>query len=277
MYGRIRGVLKYEQSTISFLKFGKGKRLLIAMHGYAENANSFEVLASSLAEEYIVIAIDLPFHGATIWKKKKFTRKDLREIIHLIMKMEGKQQFELMGFSLGGRLVLALLDYFGTELEKLWLIAPDGLENRWVDSVMKVPNIIRNLLYQLVQQPQWIIKFAELLHRWSLITPFVPKFLARELSSASNRDRAFGIWASLDECPVDQMIQLKSKLATRNIPVNLFFGKRDTIIPLHLGKDLKEGMKNLDLYILEGGHNLLNLMLNKYLLKHKIVEKKCPD
>ena len=267
--GRNIEFLDYQQSKISCIKFGKGKQLMIAMHGYGENARSFEVLTTALAKEYLVVAIDLPFHGDTIWREKNFTPEALRDIILLIMEKEGKQHFYLTGFSLGGRLALGLLDYFKEEMRGLWLIAPDGLENRWVDRVMKVPGIIRKLLYRLVQRPQWIIKLAVFLHRMHLVTAFVPKFLRKELSTPAYRERAFGVWSSLDNFRLYRLEQLKSNLIARPIVVELFFGKKDRIIPIHLGQSLSEGADNIVLHNLDGGHYLLNSSLNEYLIKNK--------
>ncbi|MFK8101838.1 MAG: alpha/beta fold hydrolase [Saprospiraceae bacterium] len=267
--GYIKDNLDYQGSTLHFLKFGKGEKLLFALHGYAENAIAFLTLSESLSESYTIIALDLPFHGETTWRSKSFRPEDIQAIIELILVKEKQGSFSLMGYSLGGRLALMMVDHFDSNLQELWLIAPDGLENRWVDRMMKVPSFLRNKLYHWVEQPDWLINFSKLLYRWKLVTGFVPKFLQSELSTPARRDRAFGIWASLDHFHLMPLSKLKSKLIERKLPVKLFFGKKDKIIPAHLGTSLSKGAKHIEFQLLEGGHHFLYASLNKYLLSQQ--------
>ncbi len=267
--GYIKGNLDYQGSKLHFLKFGKGKQLLLALHGYAENAIAFLTLSEALSERYTIIALDLPFHGETIWRSESFAPKDIQAIIELILANEKQDSFALMGYSLGGRLALMMVDHFDSRLQALWLIAPDGLENRWVDRMMKVPRFLRKKLYHWVEQPDWLINFAKRLYRWKLVTGFVPKFLQSELSTPARRDRAFGIWTSLDYFHLVPLPQLKRKLIARELPVKLFFGKKDKIIPAHLGTSLSKGAKHIEFQLLEGGHHFLYASLNKYLLSQQ--------
>src|SRR6476646_10231140 len=121
------------------MRLGSGARPVFCFHGYGEDASSFAFLESHDAGKFSFFAIDLPYHGLTEWNEGyNFTTDDLREIVELIMlenkkaTLEGNDKITLMGFSLGGRMALALYEKMFTSVEELVLLAPDGLKvNFW--------------------------------------------------------------------------------------------------------------------------------------------------
>ena len=126
---------------IHYLKFGHGKKLLFCFHGFGESADSFTVLKSSLEKIYTVIAIDLPLHGMTHWNEKYFDKKNVAEIIEQLMKDFGTEKCSLMGFSMGGKIVLGAMHEMPGRVEEIYLIAPDGLK--------------KNIWYNLSVYPSW--------------------------------------------------------------------------------------------------------------------------
>ncbi len=120
--------LTYKNSSVRYLSFGNGDKLLIALHGFADNgAAMFPILESVLGEQYTVYAIDLPYHQETIWKEKYYSKKDMAALIQMILDKANKTRFELMGYSMGGRIALGLLPLFANQLDRLFLLASDGL------------------------------------------------------------------------------------------------------------------------------------------------------
>ena len=57
----------YRNTAIHYLSMGSGKQILIALHGYGDNAALYKVLLPSLGNRYTIYAIDLPYHGRTRW------------------------------------------------------------------------------------------------------------------------------------------------------------------------------------------------------------------
>src|ERR1700741_969757 len=125
----------YKNSKIHFGVAGSGKHPVFCLHGYGETTDSFKFLESGLPGSFQLIAIDLPFHGNTDWKEGlNFSIFDLVEIIDGILqqqKIEG-QQFSLIGYSMGGRVALHLIQQIPERIKKVVLLAPDGMKvNFW--------------------------------------------------------------------------------------------------------------------------------------------------
>lgn len=268
------GFIKYGKSKVHYIRFGKGEKLLIALHGFSERANSFNALQESLSSVYIVYALDLPFHGQTEWSKETYNQEDISAVFKLILEKENQSQLDLMGYSLGGRIVQKLLFEWKEQIDKVYLIAPDGLKTKGMFNAHLTPVWIRYFLKRLVKNPVWFINLSTRLNKWSLLDRFSSKFVLYHLKTKENRDRLFNTWISLDQF-VLYPHKLKKFLAEHPIPVELYYGTKDKIIPAESGKQLSEGLSHVRLNLLEDGHLLLNEKLNE-MLKRQLQEKQNP-
>jgi pimeloyl-ACP methyl ester carboxylesterase len=256
------GFLNYKTSKVRFIRFGNGEKLLIALHGFGDRANQFLALETALKKDYIVFAIDLPYHGQTQWIGDSFSKKDLLALFDSILKREHKNRFELMGFSFGGRIILASLFDSIKSLDKIYLIAPDGIQTKGIFNALLVPIWFRRLLKRWASKPDFLIKILEKCNKARLLGRFNFNFIKNNIATAKRRDRLFNTWVSLNDFRVDQE-EVRNLLKKHAIPVELYFGKNDTIIPLKAGEKLKNGIPNIRLNVIDQGHLLLNEKLNK--------------
>lgn len=259
------GFIKYEKSTIRYLRFGEGKRLLIALHGFAESADTFKALKESLSPNYLVYAIDLPFHGKTEWSKDVYNLNDISAIFDYILKKENKSKLDLMGYSMGGRIVQKMLFDWIDKVGEIYLIAPDGLKTKGLFSAHRTPLLLRILLKRMVSNPDWMLSFSSRLKSWGLINFFTSSFVSHHLKTKQHRDRLFNTWLSLNDFVIYPQ-KIKRLLKEKSIPVELYFGTKDKIIPASFGKYLSKEMANVNLNLLEEGHLLLGEKLNKLLI-----------
>ncbi|MEI9807284.1 MAG: hypothetical protein WDO16_05030 [Bacteroidota bacterium] len=64
------------------MQFGSGPKTAFCFHGYGEEASSFSFLEKYAGDQYSFFAIDLPFHGQTIWNEGlNCTTSDIMQII----------------------------------------------------------------------------------------------------------------------------------------------------------------------------------------------------
>ena len=105
---------------------GTGKKLLIAFHGFGNNADIFQPLAEAIGSEYTTVSIDLPGHGKTNWSTRYFKKKDLMAIVQGIKNEFGVEQLSLIGYSLGAMFLAKYLNNspLSKPVEALILIAP---------------------------------------------------------------------------------------------------------------------------------------------------------
>src|SRR3954447_11643906 len=120
-------IISYKKSFINVYFFGQGNKKLFCFHGYGEDGSSFVFLKKSLGSEYILIAMDLPFHGKTEWNEGLLISAEdliniISEIIAQINTSEKKDKFSLLGFSLGGRVALHLLQTIPSQIERAVLV-----------------------------------------------------------------------------------------------------------------------------------------------------------
>src|SRR5688572_4037544 len=104
--------ISYKSSQIHYSYSGAGNKILLCFHGYGESEQGFRFLEAYLPADYCILAIDLPFHGQTQWSEGlHFTTTDLLAIVDAIWAARHipALPFTLLGFSMGGRFVLNLL------------------------------------------------------------------------------------------------------------------------------------------------------------------------
>jgi len=268
----IKDYLSFRNSKVHYVSFGEGEELLICFHGFGDRANMFTALRPSLSSRFKVYAIDLPFHGQTEWTQDRFHKQDIITLIQLILKKESKQKFSLMGFSYGGRVVQSLLKDFEGQLNNIFLLAPDGIKTKWMFNTYLVPQWFRYVIRRALKNPEWLIKTLGGLRKVGLISKFVHDFGVNHIITKDRRDRIFCFWLSLNDFKL-QKKKVKQQLKEMKIPIYLFFGKRDEVIPVSAGKWLADGLPNAQLFLLEEGHLLvdreLDGLLNRLLSQQK--------
>lgn len=92
---------------IHHIRRGSGKPLLL-IHGLGSSRNAWSLITFALAAEREVIALDMPGHGDTPAQEDSGTFAGLVRSIDLWLEQEGLAGIDMVGSSLGGRLVLEL-------------------------------------------------------------------------------------------------------------------------------------------------------------------------
>lgn len=255
------GFFEYNNSEVHFIRFGNGEKLLIALHGFGDRASLFSALETGLKNDYTVYAFDLPYHGQTQWQSASFSQKNMLDLFEIVLKKENKKRFELMGFSFGGRIVLSMIFELINKVDKIYLIAPDGIQTKGMFSALVTPVWFRRFLQKLVNQPDTLIKIMEKCQELGLLSSFSFQFIQTNLATPKRRERLFNTWVSLSDFGVD-LKKTKAILKVRAIPVELYFGKSDKIIPPSAGEKLSNGIPNIRLHLIDEGHRLVNERLN---------------
>ena len=220
--------------TIPATRYGNGEKLLIAIHGYDDSQTEMQPLAKTAATEkkYTVYTLNLPYHGdETDWKTDVFSATDCRELIEAIRTREPNlPHFDLIGYSLGGRVVQSVLPLLAQKPRILYLLAPAGApQNPW-HPYLKTPLFYKKMMATLAQNPSWIIQLGKLIRQLKLISSFQLAFAEKQLGDAAYRKKMFFWWQSLHYLPLNYP-QIQDSIAFNKITVHLLFGKKDIVIP----------------------------------------------
>jgi pimeloyl-ACP methyl ester carboxylesterase len=255
----------YKKSRISFYCFGSGPEVAICFHGYGQEAASFAFLEKYADNQYTFYSIDLPYHGKTEWNDGfAFTHTDLSQIIEEILRQNNHKlqtinyKLTLIGFSLGGRAALSFLQANPEKVEKLILLAPDGLKvNFWY--WLSTQTSLGNKFFAFtLKYPGWFFGFLKLLNKLRLVNASIFKFVNYYIGDVTVRRLLYQRWTTLRKLKPDLAL-IKSYIRKENIPVRLIYGKHDRIILSSVGEKFKKGIEEqCTLTIIHSGHQVLH-------------------
>jgi pimeloyl-ACP methyl ester carboxylesterase len=252
--------LTYKSSRIHYQRTGNGRRPLIAFHGYSDSANSFNLLEEYMGNDFTLIAIDLPFHGKTDWKEGlTFRPVDLIEIINAILEDLSlpHSKIHLMGFSMGGRIALSLFQNMPREIDKIILLASDGLHiSKWY--WLATQTWLGNALFRFTAKyPGWFFAMLHTGKKIKLIKHNVYKFSLSSMQEKKLRDDLYTRWTTMRKFTTN-LKKLKSLVLSNKTPVRLIYGEYDHIIFANGAEKFMTGIEQYcKLSILPCGHHVL--------------------
>ena len=256
------GHTQYINSTFHYTIYGDGAEVLIAFHGFSESGRSFASLKSALSARYTIYAFDLPFHGATKWNEPRpFTTSDLEKIISQFTQQHNFEQFAVLGFSMGGKCALHLAQTMPQKITALWLLASDGIKTNKIYNVAVYPSWGRSLFKTTIQHPAWLFAVVNIANKLRLLSPWLKKFTYNHMETKEKRERLYHTWISMAAFNPDISL-VKKQINQHQIPVLLFFGKRDEVIPVAVGEFFAEGLSSCLLTRLERGHYFIDEKIN---------------
>ncbi len=248
-------------TKLHYIRFGSGPRTLIAFHGFADRAELFLNLRDALEDRFTVIAIDLPFHGQSIWAASEFYPEEIRDAVSEILEKEGVNvEFTLMGHSMGGRIILALSPYFKDSIESYIMLSPAGFQGTLSDSKLLFPKFIRKFLKKLTSKPFFIIAIFRLGKFLGIINRGTLNFLKKQFEFPERRKRLFDCWISLYNFPID-LKSFKKNLFEEKTKLHFFYGTQDYITPAKYAKKFITDIPNAELTMVDDGHYFLKAPL----------------
>ena len=254
------GYYPFKNSSIHFIRWGTGPTLLICFHGYGESASSFSFLGEALAHQFTLLAIDLPFHGSTVWNEgNNFQPEDLLSILE--KGVEGLPAagngWWLLGYSMGGRVALSLLEKVPEMVDRLVLIAPDGLKvNGWY--WLATQTSLGNRLFRwTMRHPGWFFFLLRAGNALKLVNPSVLKFTTHYISDQQVRKDLYIRWTTMRGFRPN-LPAIRKNIRARALPVRLLYGRHDRIIRFENGERFRKGLETwCRLMLISSGHQLL--------------------
>lgn len=257
----VPGKITYNQSKIAYQLGGQGHHFLLCFHGYGENASSFGFLEKYLGDHFKILAIDLPFHGETDWMEADLDLSGWNQAVESVLNACGYQagnNLSLMGYSLGGRVVLQYYQDHPNRINKILLLAPDGLKvNFWY--WLSTQTILGNRLFKFtMRHPGIFLYFLRGLNRFKLINSSIYKFVHYYIGNPQVRIDLYRRWTTLRKIKPD-LKRIAVQVKKESIPVILVYGRHDRIILPNRGYRFQEAVgPTCSLHIIESGHQVLH-------------------
>jgi len=261
----VQGLFNYLDFRIAWYRFGTGPRILLCFHGYGEDGTAFGFLEKYIGHQYTVYAVDLPYHGKTEWiDGTDFTNSDLAAIIEGILYQNKPKpetidsKLSLLGFSLGGRMALGFYQLHPERVERMVLLAPDGMKVNfwyWLSTQTKLGN---QFFAFTMKHPGWFFGFLKLLNRMRLINASMFKFVYHYIGDSEVRRLLYTRWTTLRKIKPN-LHRIKSSVQLHSTPLRMLYGKHDRIIVSSAGEKFKKGIeKNCTLTVIPSGHQVLH-------------------
>jgi pimeloyl-ACP methyl ester carboxylesterase len=255
--------ISYRSSQLHYFIWGTGPRVLFAFHGYGETAASFAFIGEAIDADHTLIAIDLPFHGRTEWREGLlFTSAQLYEIMEKIVAGATAgpvaTPWGLFGYSMGGRIALQVAENHPGSIDKLVLLAPDGLKVSiwyWVAT----RTVVGNLLFRWTMRwPGWLFLLLRISHTLRLVNPSIYKFAVHYIDDRTVRNDLYTRWTTMRKFRPDPA-GIAAIIRRRQLPVSLVYGRYDRMIRWERGEQFRRrGIEDCcRLTLLDTGHQLL--------------------
>ena len=254
---------------VAFRKYGAGGRLLIAFHGFSADGAIFRAMGGYLDGGCTLYAIDLPFHGNTQWRADDYRPGQLAAVVRLILAQEGKGRFEAIGHSLGARLWLHLLPFFKGQATCLYLLAPDGLQTRWLYLVEWLPVWWRRLFIHFAQRPGWILALARRLHRLGWVDDFLLRYLNHHLGEAQLRYRLLHTWMAIGHFRLGTK-KVAHLIRQARVPVYVLLGDEDRLVKPESIRRRLDGLDEVSIEEISATHRSICRAAAPYVKNRKV-------
>ena len=240
--------------------------VVIALHGFARPLEDLRVAHQAWPQPHAMVSIHLPHHGGSGPlpgsgpDDRPMEPEAFNRIIDAIISREipnaGKRT--LLGYSIGGRIALALLVNRPEAWHHVVLLAPDGLKQSPFYAITVHTRLGRWAWFWMDRREQWVWKWSDALLKWGLISKHLHGFIYFHSSSHAMRMMVWKGWRGHRACwPGHGAI----KAALAQVPnVDVVFGEYDKIIPVRNANRLRRMTRKLthvSFRTVRSGHNLL--------------------
>lgn len=252
------GFLTYHRSTVHYTYAGRGKPL-VCFHGYGETSSGFRFLEKTCTNDFLIIAIDLPHHGKTVWNDGIVDSKILADIvINILVQLQAAQNdIHLLGFSLGGRMALCVLQEIPEKISKLVLLAPDGLTVNFWYWLSTQTGAGRKLFKLTMMRPGWFLGMLRAGNKARLINQSIYKFVEYYIHDEAVRKELYDRWTALRKCS-PAIAKIRQLVLQHRIVVHLLYGRHDRIIGHKKGERFVKDIPGCRLQVLNCGHQVLH-------------------
>lgn len=249
--------INYLNADLCYSVYGSGDNILLGFHGYGQDGSVFKEM-SSVMKNFTIYTFDLFYHGDSVWRNEHIclTDQSWKEFMDQFLEREQIERFDLIGFSLGCRLVFSMIGSFEDRINKVTLIAPDGISNSIIYSLATLKRGNRSFFSFLLKNSKSVLALLKFSRKLGLIDRETHRIASKELSHEDNRRRLFKTWNVFRDMNIVSGKMINT-LNQGNIEVIFIVAQRDPIIKWNRIKAFYNGLDNRDLIQIRCQHNLL--------------------
>ena len=275
---RLTGILTgfYQHSEnicIHYQKFGSGSKVIIAFHGFSKSSEDYQKYESLLGKDYTIIAPDLFYHGKTQFAAKEvksFTKAQLYEVLSGWIKHLEVDRFSVLGYSMGGRVALFMLEQFPSSIEHLYLLAPDGIKTNFWNWLVTHTSLGKYIYGASIKNPSIVYGISKVGKSLKVLPQKIDKFLDINFGTPGIRLRVYRVWQLYKHIKFKHKDLVKI-IEEHQLPVDIVGGQKDPVIPMKVLADFHRLLPSYcNLHLIKAGHDLFRPHVLDYLKKEVI-------
>ncbi len=245
------------RGRVAFRVFGSGPAVMLAFHGFGQDGTAYASFQEQAGNGFTVYAIDLFLHGESqLIPGPLLTKTDWHQLIMEFLRAQEIDRFSLMGFSLGGRFALTALEAFADRVDRLWLIAPDGITRSFWYGLATQSRAGRWLFRYTLRHLSVLNQAGHALVRVGLLNRTAMRFAERSLATPRQRKLVYDTWTQFRRIQPD-LNRVADRLNTHPITVRFVTGSFDRIVPGPYILPLADRLRQYELTVLKTGHTRL--------------------
>jgi pimeloyl-ACP methyl ester carboxylesterase len=245
----------------------QAKRTLFAFHGFARPLEDMKELAEYWPIEGTLISVHLLHHGASGPSDNEkeddspIPPSTFNKLLVEIAQKEGlsAQQYDLIGYSIGGRIGLTLFNDAPDRWNHITLLAPDGLKQSPFYYLTVHTKLGQLIWFAIDRHAALVIRCNNALLKSGLIPSHLHGFFAFHIVNHEMRMMVWKGWRAHRLCwPTLQ--EITQSIKHWDGRMDIVFGDHDRIIPKSNGKRLQKmnrANKHVHFHSLHSGHGML--------------------
>ncbi len=261
----------FRETKPGYSTSGHGTKILLAFHGFGQDHTAFHNLSQALASEYTIYSFDLFFHGKSEWPfDEQPLEKDFwKAFMEQFLSENNIETFGVLGFSLGAKFALAIVEAFPQKTTGIFLLAPDGIKTNFWYSLATYPVALRRLFKSMIKKTERFNRLAQAAHKLRLIDKGVLRFVDLQMNTEEKRKRVYLSWVVFRHLKFN-MAHIASLINRHGIALVIVTGKYDKIITTKNMNALLKKVKHYTSLTPETGHNGI-LAASVDILKNKLL------
>jgi pimeloyl-ACP methyl ester carboxylesterase len=249
--------LETAPGSLHYYQAGVGPRLLLAFHGYGGTGAIFQPFVPPVGDQFTMLAPDLPYHGKTHWSKPSVSKDDIMTVVRALMMKHDVEKVSLLGYSMGARVCLAIMEEMPDAVDRVVLMAADGLIVEPFYHFVSRTAIGNAIFRAALARPKQLIKLVDTLQKRKLLKPWRHKFIIQHIETERSRAFVQQVWMGMRMVTPDYK-KLRQAIVQYHMPITIFMGAHDRIIPPANARLFMRELDTVSLHLLDKGHRLFD-------------------
>jgi pimeloyl-ACP methyl ester carboxylesterase len=260
--------IEFEHGNLFCYKTGSGqerKKALLLFHGVGQDHTVFNSLVHNLTDSFNCYAFDLFFHGRSQWKDHiPMTKEEWSRGLSRFLERENIDRFDVLGYSLGGRLALATTEAFPDKADNLYMVAGEGVRKNFWYSWATHPLFGQPLFKGITRNPSVLFTLLKIGERLKIIPTSMRILALSQMRSPEKRNQVYGSWILLSK--LNMTTSALNRIVDENkINLHFLFGGIDRIMTPREAKVIQKQIPRARVEILSTNHAGLIRNVSDYL------------